>query len=417
MERWIGGLGIAVWIAMAWLCSNDRRAVRWRPVAWGLALQLLFASVILRTRLGRAVFEGLSHGVGIVLDCQYEGARFLFNTLAIPPGQPGSEGFFFAFQVLTTIVFFSALISILYHAGVVQMLVGAFARLMVRTLKTSGAETLCAAANVFVGMIEAPLLVGPYVASMTRSELFCVMVSGLATVAGGVLAAYVAMLRSYVPDIAGHLLAASVMSAPAALAVAKLMVPETGTPQTSGQVPALELERSANLFDAAARGALSGMKLAAYVGAILVAFMSLLALINLMLGRLGGWLGVGDLRLERLFGWLFAVPAWLMGVPAHDCATVGQLIGEKTAVNEMVAYTHLARLLAENPSALSPRAIVVATYALCGFSNFLSIGILIGGLGGMAPQRRAEVAELGLRAVLAGSLACFLTASIAGLLL
>ncbi len=417
MERWIGGLGLGVWIAIAWLCSSDRRSVRWRPVVWGLALQLLLAIAILRTGLGRAVFDGLNHAVGAVLDCQYEGARFVFSTLAIPPGQPGSEGFFFAFQVLTTIVFFSALIAILYHAGVVQAVVGAFARLMVYTLRTSGAETLCAAANVFVGMTEAPLLVRPYVADMTRSELFCVMVSGMATVAGGVLAAYVAMLKAHVPDIAGHLLAASVMSAPAALAIAKLMVPETGAPRTSGKTPPMVVEPAANLFDAAARGALAGMKLAANVGAVLVAFLSLLALVNLLLGRVGTWMGIEDLRLERLFGWLFAAPAWLMGVPAHDCAVVGRLIGEKTAVNEFVAYSNLARLLVEQPAALSRRAVVVATYALCGFSNFLSIGILIGGLGGMAPERRAEIASLGLRAVLAGSLACFLTASIAGLLL
>lgn len=416
-ERWIGVFGIAVWIGIAWLFSSHRRTVRWRPVAWGLGLQLLFAMAILRTQPGRAVFEWLNRAVVTVLDCQYAGARFLFDSLAIPPDQPGSMGFFFAFQVLTTIVFFSALIAILYHAGVVQMIVGAFARLMVRTLRTSGAETLCAAANVFVGMTEAPLLVRPYVARMTRSELFCVMVSGMATVAGGVLAAYVGMLKTYVPNIAGHLLAASVMSAPAALAMAKLMVPETGEPLTVGQTPPVVLEPAANFFDAAARGALAGMKLAANVGAILVAFMSLLSLANLVLGNIGAWFGLHDLRLERIVGWLFAGPAWLMGVPARDCVLVGQLIGEKTAINEFVAYTNLARLLADNPTALSPRAITVAAYALCGFSNFLSIGILIGGLGGLAPERRSEIAGFGLRAVLAASLACFLTANIAGLLL
>ncbi|MCX7819300.1 MAG: NupC/NupG family nucleoside CNT transporter [Kiritimatiellae bacterium] len=417
MERWVSFAGIGVWIGVAWLCSTDRRAVRWRPVVWGIGLQLVFAAAILRTGPGRAVFEWLNRAVGAVLDCQYEGARFVFNALAIPPGEPGSLGLFFAFQVLTTIVFFAALIAILYHVGVIQAVVGGFARLMVWTLRTSGAETLCAAANVFVGMTEAPLLVRPYVQTMTRSELFCVMVSGMATVAGGVLAAYVAMLRPYFPDIAGHLLAASVMSAPAALAIAKLMVPETGEPLTAGRTPPVVGEPAVNVFDAAARGALSGMQLAFNVGAVLVAFMSLLALLNLALGRIGAWVGVEGLRLERLLGWLFAVPAWLMGVPAEECVRVGWLIGEKTAVNEFVAYTSLARLLAENSAALSARSITVAAYALCGFSNFLSIGILIGGLGGMAPERRGEVAALGLRAVLAASLACFMTAGIAGLLI
>ncbi len=417
MERWISGAGVALLVTLAWLCSSARRAVRWRPVAWGIALQFIFASVILRTGPGRRVFEAVNRAVVAVLDCQYEGARFVFNALAIPPEQPGSMGFFFAFQVLTTIVFFSSLVAILYHVGLMQRIVRAFARAMVRTCGTSGAETFCAAANVFVGQTEAPLAIRPFLEQMTQSELLCVMVSGMATVAGGVLAAYVAMLRGHLPDIAGHLLAASVMSAPAALAVAKLLLPETGQPVTAGRMDIEYREPTANVIDAAATGALAGLRLAANVAAMLIAFMSLLALVNAVLGAAGRWAGAGDVRLESLAGYVFAPLAWILGIPPAECLAAGRLLAEKTILNEFVAYTHFTEMLASDAAVFSRRTAIILSYALCGFSNFLSIGVQIGGIGALAPSRRSDLARLGLRAVLGGTLACALTAAIAGLLL
>ena len=405
-------LGLIALLLIAWALSTDRRRIRWRTVAWGTALQFLFALVILKTRPGQAFFDFCGRAVNRLLSFQYEGAKFVFNALAIPPGEPGSVGFSFAFQVLTTIVFFSSLISILYYLGVMQKVVVLFARLMVRTCGTSGAETLSASANIFVGQTEAPLLIKPYVDAMTRSELLCVMTGGMATVAGGVMAAYVGMLRGTYPDIAGHLLAASVMSAPAALVMAKMLLPETERPKTMGVVELPYVDPSANVIEAAANGATTGLQLALNVGAMLVAFMSLLAMLNWGVGKLGGLVGHGDVRFETLLGWLFAPLAWLMGTPAHECVQVGRLMGEKTVLNEFVAYSHLAGL----PTPLSPRAFVIATYSLCGFSNFLSIGIQIGGIGALAPGRRSYLARLGLRALLAGSLACFMTAAIAGVL-
>lgn len=416
MERLVSLLGIAVLIGVAWLFSTHRRAVNWRLVAWGTGLQFIFAVLILKTGPGRWVFDGMSRVVGKLLDFQFEGAKFVFGTLAIPQDQPGTMGFFFAFQVLTTIVFFSSLISILYYLGIMQKLVLLFARVMFRTCRTSGAETLSAAANIFVGQTEAPLLIRPYVAGMTNSELLCVMTGGMATIAGGVMAAYVGMLRKYYPDIAGHLLAASVMSAPAALVMAKLLLPETETPKTAGRLELPYKDPSVNVIDAAANGATTGMQLAFNVGAMLVAFMSLLALANWLVGLAGGLFGHPALRFETILGRLFAPLAWLLGTPWNDCVAVGRLLGEKTVLNEFVAYSHMAEQAAGNAAFLSPRAYVIASYALCGFSNFLSIGIQIGGIGALAPERRGDLARLGLRALVAGSLACFMTAAIAGLL-
>ena len=404
--------GLLVLLLIAWAFSTDRRRIRWRTVAWGTGLQLVFALLILKTQPGEVFFDFCGRAVNRLLAFQYEGAQFVFNALAIPPGQPGSTGFYFAFQVLTTIVFFSSLISVLYYLGVMQKLVLLFAWIMARTCGTSGAESLSASANIFVGQTEAPLLIKPYVGNMTRSELLCVMTGGMATVAGGVLAAYVGMLRATYPDIAGHLLAASVMSAPAALVMAKLLLPETETPKTMGVVELPYKDPSANVIEAAANGATTGLQLALNVGAMLVAFMSLLALLNWVVGQAAGLVGHPDVRFETLLGWLFAPLAWLMGTPASDCLTVGRLMGEKTVLNEFVAYSHLAAL----PEPLARRSYVIVTYALCGFSNFLSIGIQIGGIGALAPERRSDLARLGWRALLAGSLACFMTAVIAGLL-
>ncbi|MBM4155393.1 MAG: NupC/NupG family nucleoside CNT transporter [Lentisphaerae bacterium] len=416
MERWTSLLGIGALIGLAWVFSTNRRAVNWRLVAWGLILQVVFALLILKTAPGRWIFDVLNRFAGRMLEFQFEGARFVFGPLAVPPDQPGSLGFYFAFQVLTTIVFFSSLISILYYFGVMQKLVMLFARIMVRTCRTSGAETLSAAANIFVGQTEAPLLIKPYLAKMTRSEMLCVMTGGMATIAGGVMAAYVGMLRGHYPDIAGHLLAASVMSAPAALVMSKLLMPETETPETAGRLDLPYQDPSVNVIDAAANGASTGLQLAFNVGAMLVAFLGLLALANWLVGWCGGLFGHPELRFETILGWVFHPLAWLLGTPAADCAEVGRLLGEKTVLNELVAYSHLAEAAAKDPAFISHRSFVIVSYALCGFSNFASIGIQIGGIGALAPERRPELARLGLRALAAGSLACFMTAAIAGLL-
>jgi CNT family concentrative nucleoside transporter len=417
VERIVSLFGMFILLLMAWALSTNRRAVPWRTVLWGLALQFSFAILILKTGPGQWVFRAMNDAVVTLLGFQAEGAKFVFNALAISPGQPGSLGFFFAFQVLTTIVFFSALLSILYYLGVMQKIVLVFAKLMARTCGTSGAESLSASANIFVGQTEAPLLVKPYIEEMTDSELLCVMTGGMATVAGGVMAAYVGMLHDKFPDIAGHLLAASVMSAPAALVMAKLMMPESGRPKTMGVVEINYKDPSVNVIEAAANGATVGLQLAFNVGAMLVAFMSLLAMANWILQHMCGWFGHPDIGFETVLGWLFAPLAWVMGVPWTDCQVVGRLMGEKTFFNEFVAYTHLsdyARQDAAHP--LAYRSYVIATYALCGFSNFLSIGIQIGGIGALAPSRKQDLARLGIRALIAGSLACFLTATIAGML-
>ena len=417
-DRLISAVGLLVLLGLAWLCSTDRSRINGRTVAWGTALQLVFALLILKTGPGRWIFSKLNDAVVLLLSFQDEGAKFVFGTLGIPPGQPGSLGFFFAFQVLTTIVFFSSLISILYYLGFMQLIVKAFAWIMVRTCHTSGAETLSASANIFVGQTEAPLLIKPYVGEMTRSELHCVMVGGMATVAGGVMAAFVGLLNPFFPDIAGHLIAASVMSAPAALVMAKLLLPETEHARTMGVVEIPYKDPSVNVIDAAASGATTGLQLAFNVGAMLIAFMSLLAMANWGVMKVAGLFGHPTVGFETLLGWLFAPLAWVMGVPWQDCDVVGRLMGQKTFLNEFVAYTSLAQYAGEHTAQpLHYRSYVIATYALCGFSNFLSIGIQIGGIGALAPERRHDLARLGLRALAGGSLACFLTACVAGLLI
>jgi CNT family concentrative nucleoside transporter len=330
-------------------------------------------------------------------------------------GTWANTGALFAFSVLPTIIFFSSLMTLLYYVGIMQFFVRIFARLMVRTMGTSGAESLSAAGNIFVGQTEAPLLVKPFVKTMTNSELHAVMTGGFATVAGGVMAAYVGLLVAFFPDIAGHLIAASVMSAPAALAISKIMYPETEESLTRGEVK-LELERTdANAIDAAARGASEGLGLALNVGAMLLAFIALLALLNGLLGWVTGFFGT-PLTMQTILGWLGAPVAWLMGTPWKDAQAVGTLLGEKTALNEFVAYLHLANML-QGGEDLSARSIVIATYALCGFANFSSIAIQIGGIGGLAPERRGDLSRMGLRAMIGGTLAAFMTACVVGILL
>lgn len=402
MQHLVPILGLFVMLAIAWALSSNRGAIKWRPVAMGTALQIVFALIILKTEVGRNAFDVVGAGITRFLDFTDAGASFVF-------GEKFRE-FYFAFKVLPTIIFFSSFITVLYYFGILQRIVSVFAKVMMRTMGTSGSESLSASANIFVGQTEAPLLIKPYVATMTKSELMAVMTGGFATIAGGVMAAYVGMGVS-----AKHLLAASVMSAPAALVMAKLMFPETEKSVTAGEV-AIEIDRPwANSIDAAASGAADGLKLALNVGAMLIAFVALIALIDFPIVKLGQLAGYDTWSLRALLGWMFQPLAWVMGVPWADASQVGTLIGIKTAVNEFVGYVEMEKMV--QAGQLSERAQIIATYALCGFSNFSSIAIQIGGIGAMAPERKSDLARLGLRAMVAGSLACFQTATIAGILI
>jgi CNT family concentrative nucleoside transporter len=404
MERVISFLGLFAMLFLGWLMSPHKRVISVRVILGGLVLQFAFAAVILNTYVGQASFAWLGEQIREVLEFVDSGAAFVF----------GAEfnHHQFAFKVLPTIIFFSSLMSVLYYLGVMQAVVKAVAVVMRRTLNTSGAESLSAAANIFIGQTEAPLVVRPYIATMTQSELMAVMVGGFATIAGGVLAAYVSM--GIDPT---HLITASVISAPAALVMAKVTQPEVERPLTLGRVE-VQVERGAvNLIHAAARGAADGAKLAVNVAAMLIAFLALIALANAIIGWAGRIFGQ-IWSLELGLGYLFAPLAWLMGVEPNDCFNVGVLLGKKLVANEFIAYQELAVWIQPDSAVrLSARSQLIATYALCGFSNFASIGIQIGGIGPLAPQRQADLARLGLRAMLAGTLACFMTACVAGTLL
>jgi CNT family concentrative nucleoside transporter len=403
--RAVSAFGVVAMIAIAWAFSADRRRTPWRTVAWGLAIQLALGLLLLRTGAGRAFFAGASAAVNGLTTYTQVGARFVFGPLL-------DAGFSIAVHVLPVIVFMGALFAVLFHLGIVQAVVRGLAIGLERTMRTSGAESLAAAANIFVGMTEAPLLVRPWVERMTRSELFAVMTTGMATVAGSVMVAYAAMLGR---DYAGHLLTASFLAAPGGLLLAKVMIPETETPLTSGGARA-EVERSSvNVFDAASQGAIAGLRLAGYVGAMLLAFVALIALANDALTGVGGWFGAEGLTFQRLLGWAFAPLALAIGVAPADATAVGGLLGVKTVLNEFIAYQELAKLV--ESGALAPRSAVLASYALCGFANFGSLAILLGGLGGMAPSRRGEIAALGLRSILAGTLATLMAGAWAGVLL
>lgn len=416
MERIAGVLGLIVFILIAWAFSDSKKNVSLKIILWGIGLQLALALAVLGVpALGfygplRPVFDALNTGIVQLLNFTLEGSRFIFGDLV----DSEKSGFIFAFQVLPTIIFMGSLMAVLYHWGLMQKVVKLMAFVMQRTLKTSGAESLAVAANVFVGQTEAPLVIKPYIPNMTKSELLSLMTGGMATVAGGVLAAYVGLLRDRLPDIAGHLLTASLMSAPAALLLAKILTPETETPQTLTRVPQQkDTERYTNTIDAAAKGAGDGLKLALNVAAMLLAFIALLALVNACLSSVSEWIFNTPLTLQTLLGWFLAPIAWLMGVPWEEARVSGALIGEKIVLNEFVAYLHLSEL----KESLSERTLIIMSYALCGFANFSSIAIQIGGIGELAPNTKAQLAKLGLRAVLGGSLAAFMTAAIAGLLI
>lgn len=404
--RVISAIGLLVMMVIAWIASTDRRKVPWRTVLWGLAIQLSLGILLLKTPAGTAFFGVVSVGVKKLLAYSDAGTRQVFGPLM-------DTGFSFALGVLPIIVFMGSVFAILYHLGVVQWIVRRLSRLLALSMGTSAAESLAAVSNIFVGMIESCLIIKPYMPQLTRSELFATMSVGMATVAGSVLLAYVNILGG--GTFAGHLLTASILSAPAGLLLAKIMVPETETPRTATHDGTQVEQTSVNLIDAAAEGALNGLKLAAYVGAMLVAFVALIHMANGLLGGLGGWIGIPDLSLQGLLGILMAPLAYLMGVPWSDATTVGSLIGIKIVLNEFIAYQELGTQI--QAGELTERSRIIASYALCGFANFGSLAILLGGIGAMAPSRRSEVAELGLRSILAGSLATFMTACVAGILL
>ncbi|MFL4599164.1 NupC/NupG family nucleoside CNT transporter [Stenotrophomonas maltophilia] len=418
-----GLFGLAVLIGITWLFSNNKRAVDWKLVATGITLQIAFAALVILVPGGRDVFDALGHGFVKVLSFVNEGSGFIFGSLM----DTKNYGFIFAFQVLPTIIFFSALMGVMYHLNIMQAIVRVMAWAITKVMRVSGAETTSVCASVFIGQTEAPLTVRPYIAKMTQSELLTMMIGGMAHIAGGVLAAYVGMLGGGDPVqqafYAKHLLAASIMAAPATLVVAKLLIPETGTPLTRGTVK-MEVEKtSSNIIDAAAAGAGDGLKLALNIGAMLLAFIALIALLNAPLTWLGDVTGLAaaigkPTNLSTIFGYVLAPIAWVIGTPWADATTVGSLIGQKVVINEFVAYTELSQIVNGQVAgvSLSDEGRLIATYALCGFANFSSIAIQIGGIGGLAPERRHDLAKFGLHAVLGGTIATFMTATIAGVL-
>ncbi len=441
-----GIVGVGVLLGIAYLISNNKKAINWKLVIVGISMQVIFAIFVLKGTLlasyfgplgwPKLLFEKISEGFVVILGFTTEGAKFIFGNLAVGPGFSDSIGFFFAFQVLPTIIFFAAFMSVLYHLGVMQKVVQIVAWVIAKFLGTSGAETLSVSANIFVGQTEAPLVIKPYIKGMTQSELLAVMIGGMATIAGGVMAAYVQMLgfsfsqANGIPiteaqvQFAGQLLGASIMAAPAALIIAKIIYPETEVPQTRGNVKIPVEKTSSNVIEAAASGAGDGLTLALNVAAMLLAFIALIALTNYLFGWIGDLTGLNailmehfksPLRLELILGLILQFLAMAIGVPYADALQFGSLIGTKIVLNEFVAYLNLADLVKTH--AIELKTITMATFALCGFANISSIAIQIGGIGPLAPERRGDLAKLGVRAVIGGSLATLMTATIAGVLM
>jgi CNT family concentrative nucleoside transporter len=399
--------GILCLLGLAYLLSNSRKSINWRIVISGLALQWVLAFIVLKTSFGALFFDGAQKFVRGLIDIAKVAGKDIFGESTL--GLDGGHAIFGA-VVIVTVVFFSAMFTLLHHLGFVKILVGSMSKVMSKLMGTSGSESTVAAANIFVGQTEAPLLVRPYLATMTRSELGAIMTVGFATVAGGVFAIYVEMMGSVVPDVAGHLLAATLMSAPMGLAIAKIVFPETETSPTLGKDVSQPKSEYANVLDATATGASEGMKLSINILAMLIAFLGVLGVINWLMGSVLG----DDITLQSILGTVFAPIAWLLGVPANEMTQVGSLLGTKMAVNEYVAFLELQRYSALG---LSDASKIIASYALCGFSNFSSIAIQIGGLSTIVPERRKEIASLGLRAMLAGTLATYCTAATASLFL
>ena len=406
MDHYKGILGILTLLVIAFAISNNRNKINFRTIFWGLGLQFIFAVFILKTPIGKPIFSFLDKIITRLISFSDAGSDFLFTSYVTDVGlHPALLNF--AFRLLPTIIFFSSLMAVLYHFGIIQIIVKWIAKLMQKTMHTSGAETLSVSANIFVGQTEAPLMVRPFIGQMTKSELMVVMVGGFATVAGGVLAIYVKWL-SNIPGIAGHLLAASVMSAPAALVVSKIIYPEVEKSKTSGDMNIEIKNTSTNAMEALGDGASDGLKLAANVGAMLVAFISIVALLNYIFGIFGT-------SIEQILSIIFKPLAWTMGIPWAEAGYVGTLMGEKIVFTELIAFGDLQSMISKNQ--LSERSAIIASYALCGFANFGSIGIQLGGIGGIAPQRKKEIAKLITKAMIGGALASWLTASVAGVLI
>jgi concentrative nucleoside transporter, CNT family len=408
MSRFTGLLGLVVIVAAAWLFSTHKNAIKGRILAWGLGLQFLFAVLVLKTDFGK-IFQAVSRGVTALLNYSQEGSAFVFGDQL---GRPtGPFGVVFAFQVLTLIVFIASFFSILYYLGIMQWIVRLMAIGMQKVMGVSGAESLNVAASIFMGQTEAPLTIKPFLAGLTESELFTIMTSGMAHISGAVMAAYVLIAHVKIE----HMLTAVIMTAPATIMLSKIFIPETEKPATAGQVEVKIEKNAVNVIDAAAHGASDGLHLALNIAGMLIAFIALIAMMNGILGAIHSvaWLSWVPDTLPKLFGIAFAPVAWLMGVPWKDAFDIGNLLGTRLVLNEFVAFTQLGPM----QSRLDPRSFTIATYALCGFANFSSIAIQIGGIGGLAPNRKSDIARLGLKAVAAGSMANFMSACIAGMLL
>ena len=410
MHRWIGVLGMLTMIGLAYAFSTDRRAIRYKTVAWGLGLQIAFAFLVMRWRVGQLVFEKLGDAANWLLDYAFYGASFIFGDLGL---KNSPKGYYFAFQTLPTIIFIAAVFALLYYFGIMQIIVKAAARVMTTLMGASGAESLNVAASIFMGQTEAPLTIRPFLPEVTRSELMTIMTSGMAHVSGGMMAAYIAYGIQ-----AKHLLAAVIMTAPGTILIAKMLVPETEKPLTSGHVEMAEMERDVNALGAISRGTSDGLHLALNVAAMLVSFIALIYLVDGCFAATSHWLalhGIGwfPSSTEQIFGWLFSPVAWVIGIPWHDCHNIGNLLGLRMVTNELVAFQKLGPMKA----AIDPRSFTIATFALCGFANFSSIGIQIGGIGALAPNKRSELARLGIRAMLAGTMANLMSASLVGIML
>jgi len=414
MGRFTGILGLVTMLGLAYAFSTNRHAIRLKTVAWGLGLQFVFAVFVLRIDAGRQAFQKAGEVVNRLLSYAFAGSQFVFGEL----GKQGSHlGFYFAFQVLPTIIFIAAFFAVLYHYGIMQFIIKIAAWVMTRVMGASGAESLNVAASIFMGQTEAPLTIRPFLPDLTRSELMTVMTSGMAHVSGGIMAAYIAF--GIEPK---HLLSAVIMTAPGTLLMAKMLVPETEKPKTAGRVVMSEeeekTEKEENLLGAVARGTTDGLHLALNIAAMLISFLALIALTNGVMGGIHNWLGSHGIlwfpeSLEKIFGVLFAPVAWVIGIPWHDCPIVGNLLGTRMVLNELVAFS----MLGPQRAVLDPRSFTIATFALCGFANLSSIGIQIGGIGALAPNKKGELARLGIRAMLAGTMANLMSASIAGMLL
>ena len=416
MDRYVGVLGILAVLLAAWLGSTDRKRIRWRTVAWGLGLQVTFAFLVLRFDYGQRAMTWAGGVVNNMLSATFAGTRVLFGQLGLPNSGafgnllPPNSGAIFAFQVLPTIIFISAFFALLYHIGVMQIIIRAMAWVMLKTMRISGAESMNVAASIFMGQTEAPLTIRPFLSKATRSELMVIMTSGMAHVSGGIMAMYISQGVE-----ARHLLSAVIMTSPGTILIAKMLVPETGIPATEGKVviPKDELHKDENLIGAIARGTIDGGKLAMNVAIMLISFLALVALLDSLLTWVHGGLPFVPGSLGQILGYLFAPVAWLIGVPWHDCLAIGNLLGTRMALNEVIAYIALGT----QKATLSPRSFTIATFALCGFANLGSIGMQIGGIGALVPERRNDLAKLGIRAMLAGTMANLISASIAGMFL